>query len=83
MADVSKPVPLPFLRHLRAEPTSHVIRYRRGELVAQGPGLAFWFRPITTAIAEIPVDDRELAFLFHARSADYQRVTAQAPSPTA
>ena len=35
------------VRHLRAEPTSHVMRYRRGRLVAEGPGLAFWFRPIT------------------------------------
>ena len=77
MADVTAPTLLPFLRHLRAEPTSHVMRYRRGTLVAQGAGLAFWFRPITTAVAEIPVDDRELPFLFHARSADYQRVTVQ------
>ena len=77
MAHVDKPIPLPFLRHLRSEPTSHVMRYRRGRLLAQGRGLAFWFRPLTSAIAEIPVDDRELAFLFHARSADYQRVTVQ------
>ena len=77
MADIFRPVPIPFVRHLRAEPTSHVIRYRRGSLAAEGPGLAFWFRPMTTAIAEVPVDDRELPFLFHARSADYQRVTVQ------
>jgi regulator of protease activity HflC (stomatin/prohibitin superfamily) len=77
MADIVRPIPIPFLRHLRAEPTAHVMRYRRGELVQEGTGLAFWFRPITTAIAEIPVDDRELPFLFHARSADHQRVTVQ------
>ena len=77
MADITNPVVVPVLRHLRAEPTSHVMRYRRGRLVADGPGLAFWFRPITTAVAEIPVDDRELPFLFHARSADFQRVTVQ------
>lgn len=77
MADITNPVPQPFVRHLRAEPTSHVMRYRRGRLVRAGAGLAFWFRPITTAIAEIPVDDRELPFLFHARSADFQRVTVQ------
>ena len=77
MADITNPLPQPFLRHLRAEPTSHVMRYRRGRLVRAGAGLAFWFRPSTTAIAQIPVDDRELPFLFHARSADYQRVTVQ------
>jgi regulator of protease activity HflC (stomatin/prohibitin superfamily) len=68
---------IPFLRHLRAEPTSHVLDYRRGRLVHDGPGLALWFRPLHTAIAEVPVDDRELPFLFHARSADFQPLTVQ------
>jgi regulator of protease activity HflC (stomatin/prohibitin superfamily) len=67
----------PAVRHLRAEPTSHVLRYRGGDLHAAGPGVAFWFRPINTALAEVPIDDRELPFLFHARSADFQQLTVQ------
>jgi regulator of protease activity HflC (stomatin/prohibitin superfamily) len=67
----------PLIRHFRAEPTAYVLRYRRGRLVAEGPGLAFWFRPLHTAIAELPVDDRELPFLFRVRSADFQEVTVQ------
>ena len=74
MADIAT---YPFLRHLRAEPTSHVLQYRRGHLRREGPGLAFWFRPISTAVAEVPIDDRELPFLFHARSADFQELTVQ------
>jgi len=66
--------PFPFVRHLRAEPTIHVLRYRRGRLVQQGAGLAFWFRPAKTGVAEVPLDDRELPFLFHVRSADFQEV---------
>ena len=65
------------MRHLRAEPTAHVLRYRRGDLRATGAGLAFWFRPINTAIAEVPLDDQELPFVFHARSADFQQLTVQ------
>ena len=68
---------LPLIRHLRAEPTMHVLRYRRGRLANDGPGLAFWFRAINTAAAEVPLDDRELPFLFHVRSADFQEVTVQ------
>jgi regulator of protease activity HflC (stomatin/prohibitin superfamily) len=67
----------PFVRHLRAEPTAHVLRYRRGELRAEGAGLAFWFRPINASVAEVPLDDQELPFLFHARSADFQQLTVQ------
>lgn len=74
MADIAR---YPLIRHLRAEPTAHVLRYRRGRQVADGPGLAFWFRPIHTAVAEVPIDDRELPFLFHVRSADFQELTVQ------
>jgi len=67
----------PILRHLRSEPTYHVLRYRRGELRRDGAGLAFWFRPIDTAVAEVPIDDRELPFLFRVRSADFQELAVQ------
>ncbi len=66
-----------WFRHLRSEPSFHVLRYRRGELVASGRGLAFWFLPLNTSVAEIPVGDRELPFLFHGRSQDFQDVTVQ------
>lgn len=67
----------PLLWHLRAAPTAHVLRFRGERLVADGPALAFWFRPRPTAVAEVPLDDRELPFLFTARTADAQRVTVQ------
>jgi regulator of protease activity HflC (stomatin/prohibitin superfamily) len=68
----------PLLRHLRVEPTAHVRALRRGKLVRDGAGLAFWFRPLTAAMSEIPLDDRELPLLFHARTADFQDVAVQA-----
>jgi regulator of protease activity HflC (stomatin/prohibitin superfamily) len=67
----------PFFRHLRAEPTSHVLRYKRGSLARDGSGLAFGFRAINSAVAEVPIDDRELPFLFHVRSADFQALNVQ------
>jgi regulator of protease activity HflC (stomatin/prohibitin superfamily) len=54
-----------------------VIRYRNGAVVRSGRGLSFWFRPLDAAIAELPLDDQELPFLFHGRSADVQEVIAQ------
>ncbi|MFG2822463.1 SPFH domain-containing protein [Kitasatospora sp. NPDC048365] len=65
-------------RHLRAAPTAHVRHLRRGQLAHEGTGLTFWFRPLTSAISEIPADDRELAMLFHATTADFQDLTVQA-----
>jgi len=75
MADISK---LLFLRHLRANPTAHIHHLRKGCVVHEGPGIAFWFRPLTAALSEVPVDDREQPLLFHGRTVDFQDVTVQA-----
>ncbi len=66
-----------YYSHLRADSSRHVIRYRGGKPIASGRGLAFWFQPLSTGLVEIPIDDRELPFLFHARSNDFQDVTVQ------
>jgi regulator of protease activity HflC (stomatin/prohibitin superfamily) len=75
MADINKRFGL---RHLRAAPTSHIRHLRRGQIAHEGAGIAFWFRPLVAALSEVPVDDRELAMLFHGRTADFQDVTVQA-----
>jgi len=64
-------------RHLRGTPTAHIRHFRRGKLAHEGAGLSFWYRPLTAVISEVPVDDRELPLLCHARTADYQDVTVQ------
>ncbi|MCX4904794.1 SPFH domain-containing protein [Streptomyces sp. NBC_00878] len=65
-------------RHLRGAPTAHVRHHRGGKLLHDGPGLSFWFRALTAAVSEVPVDDRELAMTFHARTSDFQDVAVQA-----
>jgi len=72
MASISS---LLFARHLRAEPTSHVMFWKGGALKREGPGLAFWFMPLGASLAEVPLDDREITFCFRARSRDFQDVT--------
>ncbi len=66
-------------RHLRAEPTAHVLRYRRRRAPCrQGSRLGVLvLASISAAVAEVPLDDQELPFLFHARSADFQQLTVQ------
>jgi regulator of protease activity HflC (stomatin/prohibitin superfamily) len=67
-----------FLRHLRGAPTTWVHHQVRGRVRHQGSGLSFWYRPLAAVISEVPVDDRELPLLCHARTADYCDVTVQA-----
>ncbi|GGX81434.1 SPFH domain-containing protein [Streptomyces anandii] len=75
MADITR---RPGWRHLRSAPTAHIRHHRSGRLVHDGTGLSFRFRALTAALSEVPVDDRELAMTFHARTADFQDVTVQA-----
>jgi regulator of protease activity HflC (stomatin/prohibitin superfamily) len=75
MADVTK---LLFLRHLRGTPTVWVRCQKRGRTVRQGTSQSFWYRPLVAVLSEVPVDDRELPLMFHARTADFADVTVQA-----
>jgi regulator of protease activity HflC (stomatin/prohibitin superfamily) len=75
MADITRH---PFIHHLRADTTAYVQHLRNGKVKHAGAGLAFWFRPRSAALAEVPLDDREQSLLFHARTADFQDVTVQA-----
>lgn len=68
----------PFLSHLRASTTSHVVQVKRGQVRRSGPGLAFWFRPLTSSLSEVPVDNRDMSLFFHSRTADFQDAAVQA-----
>ncbi|WP_446666218.1 SPFH domain-containing protein [Flexivirga sp. B27] len=68
----------PFVRHLRGSGTTHVEQIRNGKTIRSGAGASFWFRPLSAVLNEVPVDDRELPLLFHARTRDFQDVTVQA-----
>ena len=74
MADIKR---YPFVRHLRSEPTVQTLLYRRGRLARSGRGLTLWFRPLLSAVAEVPLDDRDLDFRFAARTSDFQDVALQ------
>ena len=75
MADIHS---YPFLRHLRGAPTSYIRHARNGRVLHEGVAQSFWFRPLSAVLSEVPVDDRELPLIFHARTADYQDVVVQA-----
>lgn len=75
MADIAR---YPLFRHLRGSSTTHVEQIRNGKTIRAGVGASFWFRPLSAVLNEIPVDDRELPLMFHARTSDFQDVTVQA-----
>jgi regulator of protease activity HflC (stomatin/prohibitin superfamily) len=74
MADVSGFL---FWRHLRAEPSQFILHYGNGQLIRKGPGVAYWFLPLSASVAQVPVEDCETTFMLNERSSDLQDLAVQ------
>lgn len=74
MATISKYGPL---RHLRAEPNQFVLHFQNGRIKRSGAGLAYWFLPLSAALAEVPVEDIATTFVLNERSRDFQALKVQ------
>ena len=64
-------------RYFKGEPNLHVVRYRRGEILRDGPGLAFWYLPHNTSIAAVPIATQDALFIFNETTRDFQAVAIQ------
>ena len=65
------------LRFVRANPTTHLIAYRDGRIVRQGAGLAMFYYAPTTSLVAVPIESREVPFVFEKVTSDFQTVTIQ------
>ena len=66
-----------FLRHLRSGPTTWVRHSVARAGQARGRRAVLRYRPLTAVLSEVPVDDRELPLLFHARTSDFADVSVR------
>lgn len=65
------------LRFIKAQPTTYLMKYRGGAVVAEGPGLStLYYAPVTTLVA-VPVGSRDAAFIFQQIARDFQSLTVQ------
>lgn len=76
MPTISRFTLLP-LRRLRAEPNQLILHFRGGRVVRKGAGIAFWFSPLSAALAMLPIEDNQCTFVLNERSADFQVVKVQ------
>lgn len=70
-------LPLLPLRRLRAEPNQLILHFRAGKIVRKGAGMAYWFSPLSAAIAMLPIEDCQSTFVLNEHSADFQSIKVQ------
>ena len=72
MADITRTF---FLHHLRGAPTAWIRHASGGGVRHAGIGVSFWFRARTAVVSEVPIDDRDLSLVCHARTADHAELS--------
>lgn len=65
------------LRFIKAQPTTYLMKYRRGAVTQQGAGLSgFYYGPVTSLVA-VPIGSRDAAIIFQQIARDFQALTIQ------
>lgn len=67
----------PFFSRYQGAASDFIICMRAGTLIRSGAGQAFWFRSAGTALAQVPLIEREQTVLVKAVSSDQQDVNVQ------
>jgi regulator of protease activity HflC (stomatin/prohibitin superfamily) len=65
------------IRFIKIQPSTYLLQYRRGKIVREGVGLAFFYYGPSTSLVAIPVSSTDVPFIFEEPTADYQTVTLQ------
>lgn len=65
------------IKFIKIQPTTYLLQYRRGQIVREGLGLAFFYYAPSTSLVAIPIGSTDVPFIFEEPTADYQTVTLQ------
>ena len=65
------------LKFIKSNPTTHLIAFKGGRIVRQGAGLSLFYYGPTTSLVAVPIQSREVPFIFEKVTSDFQTVTVQ------
>ena len=64
-------------RFVKFEPNEYIHVIKKGRVVKKGRGLSFWFYKPSTSIITVPLETKNVPFMFEELSSDYQTLTIQ------
>jgi hypothetical protein len=65
------------INYLKVPPTTHVLHFKRGQVVKSGAGLSFFYYSPTSVIVQVPMASTDVPFVFNEVTSDYQDATIQ------
>jgi hypothetical protein len=65
------------INYYKGEPNSYVLSHRNGKLEQHGAGINFYYMPLTTTLAIVPLASQESQFIFNETTANFQEVSIQ------
>ncbi|CAN5761416.1 SPFH domain-containing protein [soil metagenome] len=65
------------LRFIKTQPTVHLMQFRKGRIVREGNGLAFYYYAPNSTLVAVPMASQEGGFMLELVTSDFQGVTVQ------
>jgi len=65
------------INFIKLDPSTHLMQYKKGEIVKQGVGMSFYYYAPESSLVAVPVTSKELPFAFRLQTEDFQKVTVQ------
>jgi regulator of protease activity HflC (stomatin/prohibitin superfamily) len=65
------------INYIKFDPMDYVIHYRNGKIKKQGKGLSFFYFDRNSSIISVPLNTKDISFVFNEMTKDYQNVTVQ------
>jgi len=65
------------IRFVKSQPTTYLMKFRRGVAVREGAGLSCFYYAPNTSLVAVPVGSRDTPFIFQHVTNDFQGVTVQ------
>lgn len=65
------------IQFIKAQPTTYLLQFKRGQIVREGAGLSLFYYAPTTSLVAVPIGSTDAPFIFKEVTADFQEVTVQ------
>lgn len=65
------------INYIKFDSMTYAVHYKKGAIKREGKGLAFYYFAPNSSLAAIPLGSKDLQFIFHEMTNDFQTITIQ------